>query len=71
MYVLIYFNKLSCISPVSICIYAREMLKYIVVGVGIEPISLAFQASVLTITPCKLLWCHHYTHNYLYMQLLV
>ena len=35
----------------------------------IEHTSLAFRASVLTITPHRLPWCHHYTHNCLSMWL--
>ena len=34
---------------------------------GIEPTSLAFRASVLTITTHRLPWCHYYTHAYLSM----
>ena len=37
---------------------------------GIEHTSLPFRASVLTITPQGLPWCHHYTHTHLTMQLL-
>ena len=37
---------------------------------GDEPISRAFRASVLIITPCKLPCYHHYTYAYLSMPLL-
>ena len=37
---------------------------------GLEHTSLTFQACVLTITPHRLPWCHHYPHTFLSMQLL-
>ena len=41
----------------------------IVPRVGIEPTSLAFRTSVLTVTTCRLQRCHHYTHGYLSKEL--
>ena len=45
-------------------------MRTIVPRAEIEPTSLAPQASVLSITPCRIPWCHHYTYTYLSMQLL-
>ena len=42
----------------------------IVPRVGIEPTLPALCASVITTTPHRLPWCHHYSHAYLSMQLL-
>ena len=40
---------------------------HIVHKAGIKPTSLPFWASVLTITPPRLPYCHHYTHAHLFM----